>query len=129
MRKYAYIIMPVQSDLSYPVRRAAIESALDELGMEGHFPLDVVTIEGEFDLQQTLGEFEGATLVIADLSLQRPSCYYELGLAQALGRTTLLIAEEGTDVHQAFGRNGVLFYKSPADLTSHLVEAVRGVLS
>lgn len=74
-------------------------------------------------------EIEGATLVIADLSLQRPSCYYELGLAQALGRTTLLVAEEGTDVHQAFGRSDVLFYKSPADLTSHLVDAVRQALS
>ena len=44
-----------------------------------------------------------ASFVIADLAYERPSCYYELGLAQAMGKLTFFIALAGTKIHQTYG--------------------------
>jgi hypothetical protein len=54
-------------------------------------------------------------LPLADLSLERPSCYYELGLAEALGKPVYLIAAEGTDIHQTASRRLVSFYNGQED--------------
>lgn len=40
----------------------------------------------------------------------KPSCYFELGLAQAIGKDVYLIAKHGTNIHQAHGRNMTRFY-------------------
>jgi hypothetical protein len=52
-------------------------------------------------------------LVVADLSLERPSCYFELGMAQTVGVPCFLIAEQGTRIHQHSGE--VIFYASLED--------------
>jgi nucleoside 2-deoxyribosyltransferase len=48
--------------------------------------------------------------VLADLSLERPSCYYELGLAEALGKPVYLIAKKNTDIHQTASRRLVRYF-------------------
>jgi hypothetical protein len=50
--------------------------------------------------------------VLGDLSFERPSCYFEIGLAQGLNKPVSLIAENGTPVHQVIGRTTVEFYSS-----------------
>jgi hypothetical protein len=50
--------------------------------------------------------------VLGDLSFERPSCYFEIGLAQGLNKPVSLIAENGTPVHQVIGRRSVEFYSS-----------------
>ncbi len=64
-----------------------------------------------FNLQAALQDIKGASFVLADLSLERPSCYYELGLAEALGKPIYLVAEDGTDIHQTASRRLVSYYK------------------
>ena len=44
----------------------------------------------------------------SDLSFERPSCYFELGMAQAVAPRCSLIAERGTTIHQHSGT--VSFY-------------------
>jgi len=121
--------MPVNSDSAYTSRRAAIESALRHVDVIGHFPLDNLVDRNGFDLERTLSAIRGATLVLADLSRERPSCYYELGLAQALDKTTVLVAEAGTIIHQAFRRDSTLFYESLVDLEDRLGNALRKGIS
>ncbi len=48
--------------------------------------------------------------VFADLSYERPSCYYELGIAQALNKITFIVARQGTTIHQAEGE--IHFYNN-----------------
>ncbi|MFD3927436.1 hypothetical protein [Streptomyces sp. NPDC058614] len=109
MTGYIYSIMPVSSDDSYTQKRASLSSVSNEFNLSVHFPLDrgLPSVGEDFDLARIVAEIKQATLVIADLSLERPSCYYELGLAQALGARVALIAWTGTNIHQAFGRNSV----------------------
>ncbi|GHE67083.1 TIR domain-containing protein [Streptomyces griseoaurantiacus] len=113
MNRYIYSIMPVSSDDDYQQKRDHLNDAAKELALSVHFPLDrgLPEVGKEFNLTRAVAEIERAKLVIADLSLERPSCYYELGLAQALGVKVVLIAKSGTDIHQAFGRNSVAEFR------------------
>jgi len=119
----AYVIMPVGSDRAFESKRSVLETSAHHQGWATHFPLDSngsTTSPGtgkiRFDLPVVLEEMRAATLVVADLSLERPSCYYELGLAQALGRPTLLLAAEGTRIHQLAGRDDVRYYADVQEL-------------
>ena len=40
-----------------------------------------------------------AEVIIADLSYERPNCYFELGYAKALGKDMIIIARKGTKIH------------------------------
>lgn len=42
---------------------------------------------------------EKAEVIIADLSYERPNCYFELGYARALGKDLIIISSKGTKIH------------------------------
>ena len=52
--------------------------------------------------------------ILADVSLERPSCYFELGLMRATNVPIYLIAAEATPIHQVgdSGAADVAFYSS-----------------
>lgn len=96
-----FVVMPIQGDQygtqsqqqikrEYDERFQAIEEALQ--------PYGCVAIR--IDKQQHLGdlvsrikaEIQRARFVIADLTDERPSCYYEVGYADALGRPIIHVA-------------------------------------
>jgi nucleoside 2-deoxyribosyltransferase len=109
---YVYAIMPVGADREgYALKRDILRRIADEHGYTVHFPLEANEREGDFDLLTALREIDSASFVLADLSMERPSCYYELGLAQAQHKRTFLIARDGTPLHQAYGREQARFYE------------------
>jgi hypothetical protein len=107
---YFYVIMPVGADTQFESKKSIIESVASEKDIKPHFPFDRASY-GNFDLDKTLTILRDAEFVLADLTMERPSSYFELGLAQALGKDVYLIAEDGTDVHQANGRSLTRFYR------------------
>ena len=123
MTSDAYIVMPVGSDSSYPRRRAAIEAGTSAAGYTAYFPLDKLPV-GNFDLEKATTDLKAAAAVIVDLTHERPSCYYELGLAQALNPQVLVFAEHGTVLHQLYGRERVYFYESIEDLAASVTSAL-----
>jgi hypothetical protein len=129
VKPMVYVIMPVGSDPRHAHRRAAIEAVVRESGLAPYFPADGVDSKVSFDLVRARRELRRARLVLADLTLERPSCYYEVGLAQALGRQVQLLAEAGTPIHQAHGRENTIFYGNLEELAAELrpvLAALRG---
>ena len=120
----AYVIMPVGSDRMFEAKRAVIEDSANHNGWTTHFPLDSSLLADKVvvTLHEIREVMNAASLIVVDLSLERPSCYYELGVAEALGRQTFLLAAAGTAIHQASDRNKVHFY-ADLDELSTLVEA------
>lgn len=112
---YFYVIMPVGSDINFEVKRSIIKKVAIGQDVDPHFPYDRANYE-RFDLERTLSILRDAEFVLADLSFERPSSYFEVGLAQALGKEVYLMAEQGTDIHQANGRDLTRFY---SDLQSY----------
>ena len=57
-----------------------------------------IRIDKEFPLEQLVArikqEIEQAEFVIADLTEERPSCYFECGYAEALKKKVIYIASE-----------------------------------
>ena len=101
--------MPVGSDSSAPKNKQIISGMASKYNIDVHFPQ--YTKEKAFRPQAIVDELTGSLFVVANLSLERPSCYYELGIAEALGKDVFIIAETGSDIHQSANRDTVRFYK------------------
>jgi guanylate kinase len=69
-----------------------------------------------------------ARCVIVDLTENKQNVYYELGFAQAKGKTCLITAEEGTTPFFYPREHRIIFYNSGRDLREKLSEELRGVL-
>ena len=117
-----YFIMPVGSDPTYGTKRKLLDRILHEKKTLGHFPLEREAWD-QFGVSEVLKDMGAADCIIADLSLERPSCYYEVGLAHGAGLEVQLIAPSGTPVHQVYHREDVRYY---SDMTSyaHLVRSI-----
>lgn len=108
-----YVIMPLGSDPDASDKRSRIEKIAHEQQLTVHFP-KYSPSRATFELEELTEELKGADFIIVDLSLERPSCYYELGLAEALRKPVYLIARLGTNIHQTSNRDKVSFF---VDLT------------
>jgi nucleoside 2-deoxyribosyltransferase len=120
---YVHVIMPVGSDPLFADKRTAINVAIERASLEARFP-DYLPHQPTFVLFKLIREIRGADLVIADLSHERPSCYYELGIAEAVGKKVHIIAEVGTPIHQSTARSLVRYYHDMADLTRTVERAL-----
>lgn len=109
---YLYVIMPAGSDPNFAHKRHVLQDKAGNYGLRLHMPLEENEAWGEDGPTPAmiLQNIKSACCVIADLSLERPSCYFELGLAQAMAQPTVLIAAQSTVIHQAFGSNELHWY-------------------
>lgn len=105
--EYVYVISPVTADPDFGAKRAALKAVARSLGVTVLFPLDR---QADVALKKTSGDIRGAKLVLADLTYERPSCYFELGLAEASGADVGIIAKKGTPIHQVGYATEVHFY-------------------
>lgn len=71
---------------------------------------------------------EKSRLLIVDLTENRPNVYYELGYAQARGRTCILTAHKETDASFYARERRILFYETPFELRDELVTALDGIV-
>lgn len=100
-RHRVFVVMPIQGDeygtqsdrnvfLELSARFAVIESVLDE------FDCVAIRIDREAPagslVDRIKAEIARAQFVIADLTDERPSCYFEAGYAEALGKTVIFVA-------------------------------------
>ena len=46
-----------------------------------------------------VGAINRSRFVVADLTLERPNCYYEVGYAHSIGKQVIILAKEGTTRH------------------------------
>ncbi len=111
---YFYVIMPFRSDQSSTIKRKIIEDIAQEYRLVAHFP-EYSPDRPSFNVKAAILVLSNADFVIVDLSLERPSCYYELGLAEALKRPVYLIAKAGTDIHQTANRDKAFFFEDFAE--------------
>jgi hypothetical protein len=107
--------MPIHSDLMRIEKANLIRAVGQRMGWDILIP-DYESQAPIFDAGQTRKALSAVSLVIADLSRERPSCYFELGFAEALGKSVKIIAQKGTEIHQTGHRDQVRFYEGFHDL-------------
>jgi hypothetical protein len=127
--KYFYVICPVGADPAFPTKKAILQSLGADRGLESFFPLERHL---ELSIETVSHDMEAAVFVLADLSLERPSCYFELGIAEATGAPLHLIAAAGTPIHQVGGPRQIAFYsgiEQYRSVVSNLMDSYCGAAS
>jgi nucleoside 2-deoxyribosyltransferase len=120
-----HVIMPIWSDTGFQAKQAAIARGAAAAGFKPQFP-EYVPSNPQFEPQTYMRQLESASTVLADLTGERPSCYFEMGFAEAAGRPLHIIAEAGTDIHQSAYRHRVRYYRDLEDLEQSVFEILSG---
>lgn len=129
-----FVIMPIQGEeqgtaeeqrvyAEYEARFEAINEVLNDLDCFG------IRIDKEYPLDELVrrikDEIEKAQFLVADLTDERPSCYFEAGYGEAKGRHIIYVASENsvldpkraTKIHFDIHKN-VQFFRNHAQLKS-----------
>lgn len=75
--------------------------------------------------QQILSEIRNSQIVIADLTFERPNCYFEVGYALALGKNLILTSSKKTIVHFDLYDNRRIVWEDANDFRNQLSEQIK----
>jgi hypothetical protein len=84
---------------------------------------DEVKIEGSI-LPFIVSQIAKASLVIANINGRNPNVLYELGIAQALGKSTIIVAQHHDDVPFDVRQQQIVLYSDLRDLREKLLVAL-----
>lgn len=76
-------------------------------------------------VEQITEGIKNSTFVVADLSLERPNVYLEVGYAWALKKPVVLVAREGQRLHFDLSHHKCLFYKNITRLSAALEKTIQ----
>ena len=114
-----FVIMKFNDDMLSSAFATAIEpAALD-------FNLEAFTIEGAENSNpltpQILRAIERSRVVLADLTGDRPNCYFEAGYALGQRKEIILTCREGDKPHFDVADRKIMFWKSEIDFKRKLI--------
>lgn len=121
-RPKAFVAMQF-SDPYNEVYRDAVEPLVREIGFD---PLRIDDVHGPGiiinDIRNSLSE---SSIVIAEISERNPNVFYELGVAHALGKPTVLLAAKGSSLPFDVGPHRCIFYENTIPGRGKLQEALK----
>ncbi len=93
----AFVIMKFDDELLDSAYEGVFKPLLSEFG---YFPIRIDEIQDSGKItDQTLESIREARIVLADLTGERPNCYYETGYAHALEKEMIFTIKEGEKIH------------------------------
>jgi hypothetical protein len=136
-----FVVMPIQGEKYGTQEQQRIHREYDQrfekienvVSVEGGV---AIRIDKEHPLEDLVSrikkEIQNSKFVIADLTDERPSCYFETGYAEGIGRKVLYVASkesvgkpgENTNIHFDIHMN-VHFFTNLAELEEKLTAAIR----
>lgn len=120
--QFAFTVMSFQQEME-PIYSNAIAPAVGSFGIEcrrvdkTHFITDRIT-------DRILSDIRHSYFVIADLSNERPNCYYELGFAHALAKPVILLINDTKKIPFDVKDFKFIVYSDPAELQRQLTECI-----
>lgn len=110
----AEVIFPASRDPRAQEKLILIDSIARASGWRVNLPT-YSHASATFSLKDRLASLSEATFVLADLSFESPSCYYELGLTEALSKKVFVVAERDARIFQTSHAGSVQTYSDMSD--------------
>jgi hypothetical protein len=124
-RPNAFIAMPF-STANDDVYRDALRPLIEQIGYEP-VGVDEASRPGVI-LNDIWAYLTEASVVIAEITEPNPNVYYEIGVAHALRKPTILLAQRGTKLPFDVGPHWCIFYENTIPGRARLLEALRSSL-
>lgn len=106
---YEGVIKPIGEEFGYRVIR------VDEIQDSGNIT------------NQILENISSSKIIIADLSGERPNCYYEAGFAHALGRELIFSIRHGEKIHFDLQAYRFIEWRTEADFRKKLRDRIEAI--
>lgn len=89
----------------------------------------VKDVDGDYKITDKIMKLiANSYFVIADLSLERPNVYYELGYARGIGKKVITLCNKKSKVHFDVQGWKCLYYTDKEDLSSNLNQAINSII-
>lgn len=108
------------SDVHYAIHNAAEKAGYKAERVDDKFAFLQIN-------SKILNYINMAEVVVADITYERPNCYYEIGYAHAKGKQVILTAKKGTKIHFDINNFQVLMYESVSELDKKLSKAFKEI--
>lgn len=123
---FAFVVMKFDDQELEDAYELAIKPAITASGLKS-VRVDEVSIEGTIT-DEIIRLIKTCTIVIADLTGERPNCYYEIGFAHALGRPVILSIKKGEKIHFDLVARQFLIWNNMRKLRSELELRIKRIL-
>jgi len=120
-RKTVFVAMPFANDFE-DVWQFGIYSTMRNCGYICE-KVDESLFAGNI-VERIMDGIRNAEFVIADLSLEKPNVYLEVGYAWGMNKKVVLVAREGERLHFDLSHHKCLFYKTIGKLAESLEKTV-----
>jgi hypothetical protein len=109
---------------------SAYEGVIKPLGES--FGFEVVRVDEIPDsgniTQQILENISSSAIVLADLSGERPNCYYEAGFAHAIGKEIIFAVKDGSKIHFDLAGYRFISWRTESDYRRKLRERIESIV-
>lgn len=122
-----FVIMKFNDKFLDSAYLGVIKPIIQEFGLK---PLRVDEIPDSGKItDQVLEAIAISKFILADLSGERPNCYYETGFAHALGKEIVLTVRANDKIHFDLAQNRFIVWETESDLRNALRQRIESICS
>lgn len=119
-RNQVFVIMKFGDKLLNSAYEGVVRPVIEKFGMQ---PLRIDEVQNSGKItDQVLESIASSRYILADLSGERPNCYYETGFAHALGKELILSIRAEDNIHFDLAGYRFIQWETEADLRRELIK-------
>ena len=123
---FAFIVMKFGDQELEDAYELVIEPAINACGLKP-VRVDKIAVENTIN-EDIIRLIKTSTLVVADLTGERPNCYYEVGFAHALGRPVILSIKNREKIHFDLVTHQFLIWNNLREFRGELELRIKRIL-
>lgn len=124
-KQQVFIIMKFGDEILESAYKASYKPAIRKFGL-APIRIDEIPDSGKIS-DQILETIAESKYIIADLSGERPNCYYEAGFAYALGKEMILTIRDRESAHFDLQGNRFIQWKTESDLKKKIIQRIKAL--
>lgn len=130
-----YLFMPIKSQVFVIMKfkdkamDSAYEGVIKPIAKKFKYnPLRIDEVQDSGRISdQILGEIASSAVILADLTGERPNCYYEAGFAHAIGKEIIFTIHKGYPIHFDLAGHRFIEWETEDELRKQLQKRFRAI--